>query len=318
MNSTFGKRKKLIASFGIAVVAAAGLTACSRGEGDGESGAGVSGEDTSSVAALGFGDADTLLALGVQPTVVAPFGTTGDTSDKGVGPWSEDLFTGDAPVIIENLGQGLTADAVEKVSSASPTQIVAVNQAVDEQAKKDLEAIAPLTTHSDEYDDYEVPWDVQVRDIAGAVDKQDEGDKLIEEAKQAFADYREAHPELKGKKAAVALPYSGRLGIMTEEDGRGVFLTEMGYEIPEELQKAEDGAFFMDLSPENYSMLDQLDELFVLEYGGQENEVRENDAFKNLDLVKEDRVKYIGQDLGNAMSMPNPVTIPWTLDNFVE
>lgn len=318
MNPTFGRRKKILASFGIAVVAAAGLTACSRGEGEAESGAEGSDTASSSVAALGFGDADTLLSLGIQPTVVAPFGTTGDTSEKGVGPWAEDLFTGDAPVIIENLGQGLTADAVEKVSSASPTQIVAVNQAVDEQAKKDLEAIAPLTTHSDEYDDYEVPWDVQVRDIAGAVDKQAEGDKLIEEAKQAFADYREAHPELKGKKAAVALPYSGRLGIMTEEDGRGVFLTEMGYEIPEELQKAEEGAFFMDLSPENYSMLDQLDELFILEYGGQENEVRENDAFQNLDIVKEDRVKYIGQDLGNAMSMPNPVTIPWTLDNFVE
>ena len=68
---------------------------------------------------------------GIQPTVVAPFDTTGDTSEKGVGPWAEDLFTGDAPVIIENLGQGLTADAVEKVSSASPTQIVAVNQAVE-------------------------------------------------------------------------------------------------------------------------------------------------------------------------------------------
>lgn len=318
MNSTFGRRKKILASFGIAVVAAAGLTACSRGEGDADSGADGSGPDTSSIAALGFGDADTLLALGIQPSVVAPFGSTGDTSDKGVGPWAEDLFTGEAPVIIENLGQGLTADAVEKVSSASPTQIIAVNQAVDEQAKTDLEAIAPVTTHSDEYDDYEVPWDVQVRDIAGAVDKQEEGDKLIEEAKQAFADYREEHPELEGKKAAVALPYSGRLGVVTEEDGRGIFLTEMGYEIPDELQQAEEGAFYMDLSPENYSQLDQLDELFILEYGGQEKEVTENDAFKNLDLVKEGKVKFIGQDLGNAMSMPNPVTIPWTLDNFVE
>lgn len=317
MNSNFGRRKKLLASFGIAVVAAAGLTACSRGEGGEESSAEGSGADTSSVAALGFGDADTLLALGIQPTVVAPFTPT-DVNDKGVGPWSEDLFTGPAPVVVQNLGQGMTAEAVEQISSANPTQIVAINQAVDDQAKKDLEAIAPVATHSDEYDDWSIPWDVQVREVAEAVDKSEEGDKLIEDTKKAFEDYRNAHPEIEGQKAAIALPYEGRLGIYTEGDGRGAFLTELGYEIPDDLQAADEGSFFMDLSPEKYSMLDELDVLYILEYEGQENEVRDNEAFKNLNVVKDDKVRYLKQEVGNAMSMPNPVTIPWALDRFAE
>lgn len=315
MNPTFGKRKKLLASLSIAVVAAASLTACSRGESAGDADAEGSGTDTSSVAALGFGDADTLLALGIQPSVVAPF-TPNDVNDKGVGPWSEDLFTGPDPVLVQNLGQGLTAEAVEKVSSANPTQIVAINQAIDDQARNDLESIAPLATHSDEYDDWSVPWDVQVREVSEAVDKSEEGDALIEDTKKAFEDYRNAHPEIEGQKAAIALPYEGRLGIYTEGDGRGAFLTELGYEIPEDLQAADEGSFFMDLSPENYSLLDELDVLYILEYEGQEDEVRNNEAFKNLDIVQDDKVRFVPQEVGNAMSMPNPVTIPWALDNF--
>lgn len=315
MNPIFGKRKKFLASLSIAVVAAASLTACSRGESAGDADAEGSGTDTSSVAALGFGDADTLLALGIQPSVVAPF-TPDDVNDKGVGPWSEDLFTGPDPVLVQNLGQGLTAEAVEKVSSANPTQIVAINQAIDDQARNDLESIAPLATHSDEYDDWSVPWDVQVREVSEAVDKSEEGDALIEDTKKAFEDYRNAHPEIEGQKAAIALPYEGRLGIYTEGDGRGAFLTELGYEIPEALQAADEGSFFMDLSPENYSLLDELDVLYILEYEGQEDEVRNNEAFKNLDIVQDDKVRFVPQEVGNAMSMPNPVTIPWALDNF--
>ena len=99
-------------------------------------------------------------------------------------------------------------------------------------------------------------------------------------------------------------------------DGRGAFLTELGYEIPEDLQAADEGSFFMDLSPENYSLLDELDVLYILEYEGQEDEVRNNEAFKNLDIVQDDKVRFVPQEVGNAMSMPNPVTIPWALDNF--
>lgn len=34
--------------------------------------------------------------------------------------------------------------------------------------------------------------------------------------------------------------------------------------------------------------------------------------------VKDDRVRYLDTDTGNAMSMPNPVTIPWAVDKFEE
>ena len=37
-----------------------------------------------------------------------------------------------------------------------------------------------------------------------------------------------------------------------------------------------------------------------------------------LDIVKEGRVRFLDSDTGNAMSMPNPVTIPWAIDKFSE
>jgi len=308
-------RRKLLSSIGIAAVAVAGLTACSKSDGDTGSGESTDAK-TQSVAALGFGDADTLLALGIQPTVVAPFGTSADTGAKGVGPWAADAFTGPEPVIVENLGQGFTAQAIEQITSAAPTNIVAINQAVDAQAKKDLEAIAPVETHDPEFTDWQIPWKDQIRGVAEAVSKSGEADRLIDESTAKFDEYRSTHPEAEGKKAAIVMPYAGKLGLYTEGDGRGTFITEMGYTIPEDLQKAQDGSFFVDISPENYASLDEVDQLFVLEYGGEENKLKENEAFKNLDVVKTGRVTYIPQEVGNAMSMPNPLTIPWALDRL--
>lgn len=310
-------RRRVLSSLGVVLVAAVGLSACARGDGESNGDDSASNDGaTQSVAALGFGDADTLLALGIQPSVVAPFGSTADTGAKGVGPWAADAFTGPDPVIVENLGQGFTAQAIEKITSAAPTSIVAVNQAVDAQAKKDLEAIAPTTTHDPKYTDWQVPWDEQIREVSAAVGKDSEGDALVDTARKAFEDYRTAHPENAGKKAAIAMPYAGKLGLYTEGDGRGIVLTELGFTIPEDLQNAKDGSFFVDLSPENYAQLDELDELFILEYGGEEDTLRKNPAFANLDLVKNDKVTYIPQDVGNAMSMPNPLTIPWALDKL--
>ncbi|AKK03752.1 hypothetical protein CEPID_09535 [Corynebacterium epidermidicanis] len=45
-------------------------------------------------AALGLGDADTMLALGVTPAVVAPFSAQGDVPANGLEPWAQQLAEG--------------------------------------------------------------------------------------------------------------------------------------------------------------------------------------------------------------------------------
>ena len=301
----------------LAIVSAAAiaLTGCSRGSGEDSSGAGSAEEVR--VASLGLGDADTVLALGITPVAVAPWGAQGDGDPSGVGPWAKELLGDAQPEVIYNTASGFTADVLEQVTASDPTQIIAVNQAVDQEAQKSLEEIAPLTIKPEGFEDWQVPWEEQVKTIASAVEKEEEGDKLIDKAQGAFDKFKESHPELNGKRAAIVMPYDGKLGLYTSDDGRGQFIEDLGFEIPQELE-GDGSSFFVDYAPENYSQLNNVDYLFVLDYNGAVDELKKDSTFQGLDVVKDGRVRYLETDTGNAMSMPNPLTIPWAVDKFEE
>lgn len=308
-------RRRAKAVLAIVSAAAIALTGCSRGSGEDSAGAGSAEEVR--VASLGLGDADTVLALGITPVAVAPWGAQGDGDPSGVGPWAKELLGDAQPEVIYNTASGFTADVLEQVTASDPTQIIAVNQAVDQEAQKSLEEIAPLTIKPEGFEDWQVPWEEQVKTIASAVEKEEEGDKLIDKAQGSFDEFKESHPELNGKRAAIVMPYDGKLGLYTSDDGRGQFIEDLGFEIPQELE-GDGSSFFVDYAPENYSQLNNVDYLFVLDYNGAVDELKKDSTFQGLDVVKDGRVRYLETDTGNAMSMPNPLTIPWAVDKFEE
>ena len=120
----FGRR-----TMGAVAMLSAGALAlggCSRGEGD-ETAQATDAASEQRVASLGLGDADTLLALGITPVTVAPWGAEGDGDPSGVGPWAEELLGEAKPEVIYNTATGFTADSFEQVTAADPTQIIAVN-----------------------------------------------------------------------------------------------------------------------------------------------------------------------------------------------
>ena len=301
----------------LAIVSAAAiaLAGCSRGSG--EDSAGADSAEEVRVASLGLGDADTVLALGITPVAVAPWGAQGDGDGSGVGPWAKELVGDAQPEVIYNTASGFTAQVLEQVTASDPTQIIAVNQAVDQEAKKSLEDIAPLTVKPEGFEDWQIPWEEQVKTIASALDKEEEGEKLIDQAEDAFKQFKDSHPELQGKRAAIVMPYDGKLGLYTPGDGRGQFIEDLGFEIPQELQ-GDGSSFFVDYAPENYSQLNDVDYLFVLDYNGATDELKKDSTFQGLDVVTDGRVRYLDTDTGNAMSMPNPLTIPWAVDKFEE
>ncbi|WP_282939475.1 ABC transporter substrate-binding protein [Corynebacterium auriscanis] len=289
------------------------LAGCSRAEDNGPTEAG--GKSQERIASVGLGDSDTLLALGIQPVLLAPWGAEGDVAESGVGPWAEDLLKGEKPAKVFNTASGFTSEVLEKISAADPDKIIAVNQAVDAQAKKSLEDIAPTTVKPEGAKDWQIPWQDQVEQIADAVDKESEGDKLIKDTQKSFDDFVAEHPELKGKKAAIVMPYQGKVGLYTSGDGRGQFIKNLGFEIPADLE-GNKGEFYRDIAPENYDQLNAVDYLFVLDYKGAADALRKDPTFSALDVVRENKVRWLSEDVGNAMSMPNPVTIPWAVKEF--
>lgn len=113
------------------------------------------------------------------------------------------------------------------------------------------------------------------------------------------------------------MPYEGKIGLYTADDGRGQFIESLGFTIPEHLQ-GDGSNFFVDYAPENYAALNDVDYLFVLDYNGSVDALKNTPAFADLDVVRDGRVRYLETDAGNAMSMPNPVTIPWAIEKFAE
>ena len=303
-----------------AVLVASGLlvAGCAKGTGDNSSDLADPSNAPGTnerVASLGLGDSDTLLALGVAPVAIAAWGQKGDVDASGVGPWAKDLLGDKKPSVIYDVARGFTPQVIEEVTKADPTKIIAVNQAVDKQAADSLNKIAPTTLKPEGTQDWQIPWQDQVKTIATAVDKKDKGEDLIGRTNKAFEEFRKNHPELQGKKAAVVMPYQGKLGLYTSGDGRGAFIESLGFDIPKELE-GDGKTFYRDIAPENYDQLNSVDYLFVLDYQGAVDAVRKEPTFNNLDVVRQGKVRFLSEDTGNAMSMPNPVTIPWAIEQL--
>ena len=186
--------QRLTATFATAALL---LTGCSSESADSGQRTDAAGSNDR-IVALGLGDVDTVLALGEQPVGYATWQAEGTGDPSGLGPWAKDKLTAE-PNPIRNTTTEFSTDTAEQVAALDPTKIIAVNSGFDSDKQALLQQIAPATFHSDQHEDWQVPWDEQIKEIAAALGQEAEGDKLIAESEQAFADFRQAHPELQGK-----------------------------------------------------------------------------------------------------------------------
>ena len=292
------------------------LASCSSGSSDSTTAPETSDANGSEerIVTMGLGDVDTVLALGEQPVGYATWQQEGSGDPSGLGPWARDKLTVD-PNPIRDTTTEFSTDTAERVASLNPTKIIAVNSGLEADKKALLEQIAPTTFHSDAYEDWQVPWDEQIKEISKALNKEAEGEKLIADSEQAFQDFREAHPELQGKTAVIGMPYDGKFGVYTSGDGRGSFIEKLGFKIPEKFN-GDGSSFFLDWSPENYVDFNDVDYLFVLDYYGAIDALKNDATFMDLDVNKRGGVYWLDTDTANAMSMPNPLTIPYAIDQF--
>ncbi|ADG80337.1 Periplasmic binding protein OS=Tsukamurella paurometabola (strain ATCC 8368 / DSM / CCUG 35730/ CIP 100753 / JCM 10117 / KCTC 9821 / NBRC 16120 / NCIMB 702349 / NCTC 13040) OX=521096 GN=Tpau_3759 PE=3 SV=1 [Tsukamurella paurometabola] len=260
------------------------------------------------VASLGLGDVDTLLALGVVPVLVAPWA---QDATEPVGEWSKPLLQGQTPAMVLGTGNAVDGKAIETIATAKPDLIVAVNSGFDDATFERLQSIAPVIRRPAQFAAWGVPWEAQVRAIAAGVGRTAEGDALIAKTNDRIAQAKADHPRYQGKTAATVLPKSdGGLYAYANTDGRGQVLTMLGFSLPESVSRlVPAGKFYADVSAENLKILD-LDTLVYLDYGTKQSE---ETAFRSLKVVGENRVARIDRNLGNAMSMPNPVTLEWVL-----
>jgi iron complex transport system substrate-binding protein len=265
----------------------------------------------SRVAVVGLGDADVLIALGVIPVLVPVWN---GAVDDGVGTWARPHLGGAAPVPLAN---ATTDFDLEPIAAATPDLIVAVNNAIEEDTYRRLGAIAPTVLHAPGQTDWALPWkDVTTR-IGAAVGLPGRAAAEVREVEGLFARTRAGNPHFAQRTAAlVRVLDGGILRVFSPTSGRGQLLTEMGFRPVAGVRDAFGDRFYVDLSQENTGQVDG-DLLVVDNYESAKARLDAMPTFGGLPVVREGRVIGLDPVASDAVSMPNPLTIPFVIEELL-
>ncbi|SNS04328.1 iron complex transport system substrate-binding protein [Geodermatophilus saharensis] len=265
MSHPLPRRAVLLAA---ALTAAASLTACGSDDGGSEAGStassgGGSGEfpvtvstafgdteieeEPQRVVALGWSDAETALALGVQPVGASDWLGFGG---EGVGPWAQGRYD-EAPEIIETLEPSL-----EAIAALEPDLILDTRSDGTQERYDSLSAIAPVVGAPEGVGAYQTTWQQQLDLVGRALGRTDEAEQLRGDLEQAFADAAAAHPEFDGTEVAVGAYTSEGFGAYVRGDTRVDFMEALGFVNRPAIQDLATESFFVPVSEEQVSLLD--------------------------------------------------------------
>jgi iron complex transport system substrate-binding protein len=199
------------------------------------------------VVALGWSDAETALALGVQPIAASDWLAFGD---EGVGPWAEDRYD-TAPVLL-----GTQELDYEQIFELKPDVILDTRSDNSKERYDELTKIAPTVAPPADVVPYGTTWRQQLELVSTALGREAEGDKLVGQVEDSFADVEERHPEFAGRSVAVGAYFSEKYGAYVRGDARADFMESIGFTLKPEIQDLASGSFYVDLSREQVELLD--------------------------------------------------------------
>jgi len=311
------------------LVAAFSVAACGSDDDDGDGGSG-SGSQASAgafpvtiehkfgkteikaepkrVVNVGYTEQDTLLALGVKPVATRDFLGGYDYKKR---PWAQEALGGqELPTV------GGEQINFESVAAQRPDLIIAVNTGMTKGDYGRLSKIAPTIAQSGDYVDFGMPWQEQTVHIGRAVGREDQAREQVREVEAKFEEARREHPEFEGAPAILAYGGPEGYGAYSSQDTRSRFFTDLGFELPKEIDKIAGKAFFTELSQERFRLIDR--DLVVM--FGPQKEIEENKVFGRLNAVKEDRVVYLDLDdqFAGALGFSSTLSLPWLLENELD
>ena len=204
-------------------------------------------EEPVRVVALGWSDAETALALGVQPVGASDWLGFGG---EGVGPWAEGGYD-EAPEIIETL-----EPSYEAIAALEPDLILDTRSDGTQERYDQLSAIAPTIGQPEGVGPYQTTWQQQLELVGQALGKADEAAELQDEVDQAFADAAADNPGFEGTEVAVGAYTSEGFGAYVRGDSRVDFMEQLGFVNKADIQDLAGENFFVPVSDEQLSLLD--------------------------------------------------------------
>lgn len=260
------------------------------------------------VIAMGWGDAETALALGVQPVGAADWL---DFGGEGVGPWAAGRYTA-PPAII-----GTLEPSYEQVAALRPDLILDTKSSGDEQRYDLLSRIAPTIALPPGADNYKTTLTDQVTMVAAALGVPERGTELIADVEGRFAAAAAAHPEFAGRTVTVAARSGTGWGGYASSTERVEFMTRLGFVPNPRIEALPEVRFSHPVSEERLSVLDA-DLLVVFPIQRTAAEVNATPLFAAIPAVRAGRaIVFENPDVQKAYSTNSVLSIHFALDAVV-
>jgi iron complex transport system substrate-binding protein len=265
-------------------------------------------EEPARVVALGWSDAETALALGVQPVGASDWLGFGG---EGVGPWAEGLYD-EAPVIIETL-----EPSIEAVAALEPDLILDTRSDGTQERYDSLSQIAPTIGLPEGVGPYQTTWQQQLELVGQALGRTEEAATVQADVDQQFADATAEHPEFDGTEVAVGAYTSEGFGGYVRGDGRVDFMEQLGFVNAPAIQELAGESFYVPISEEQLPLFDApLTVVFPIFVDAAE--ITSNPLWQAVPSVQQGHAVVLDdQTLANAFSSTSALGIQYALDNAV-
>ncbi|WP_083914195.1 iron-siderophore ABC transporter substrate-binding protein [Ilumatobacter nonamiensis] len=265
-------------------------------------------EQPERVVALGWGDAETALALGVQPVGAADWLGFGG---EGVGPWAAGLY--DAPPELITVAE----TPYEAIAALDPDLILNVRSGGDAAEHDLLTEIAPTIGIPEGGDAFLTSQEQQVTMIAAALGQPEAGQALLDEIDAQFEAVRDAHPDWAGQTVSAATRFGDQWGAYVDGEGRLEFLKSLGFEQnPAVAELDASGGFYAELSGEELNVLDA-DLIVAFPIQIETTEITGDPIFGQIPAVADGRSVIVDGDLSDAYSINTTLSTAYTLENIV-
>ncbi|MGZ0150262.1 iron-siderophore ABC transporter substrate-binding protein [Kribbella sp. WER1] len=260
------------------------------------------------VVALGWGDAETALALGVQPIGASDWLAFGG---DGVGPWAKGRYQ-QAPQLINTL-----EPQYEKIAALRPDLILDVKSSGKQDRYDTLKAIAPTIGVPAGGDAYKTNWKQQTEMIAAALGRVDQGRKLIADTEGKFAQAKAEHPDFAGKTITLGARTSEGYGAYVSGTGRVDFVERLGFRNNPAVQAKATGDFSVPVSRENLGMLDA-DLTVMTPIGIPASQITGDPLYRAVASVKAGRaVVFDDKTISSAFATDTVLSVGYALDKVV-
>jgi iron-siderophore transport system substrate-binding protein len=265
-------------------------------------------EEPTVVVALGWSDAETALALGVQPVGASDWLAVGG---DGLGDWVEESYD-EAPEMIETLEPDL-----EAIAALQPDVILDTRSSATQERFDSLNEIAPTIGQPEGVGPYQTTWQQQLDLVGQALGRTAEAEELAADLEQRIDEAAAAHPEFEGVEVAVGAYTSEGFGAYVRGDGRVDLMEALGFVNKEAIQDEAEENFFIPVSDEQVSLLDaELTVVFPIFV--EVSEITANPLWETLSSVQEGRAVILeDKTVADAFSAGSVSATGYALDNAV-